>query len=106
MDKQGVLDLARLDLKDDAKERYTDDRLAALFDDVYAEVRKNRPDLFIGTGLLLAEPAPLGLDDEVKLPRTMIARMARSIAGLVLLRDDEVDGKNSAEPFLQLGQMP
>lgn len=116
MTGQEILNLARKRLQDDAKVTYPDPELLAWLAPAVAQIRADRPDLFIGSGKLYQGFAPAfttssnftdGSAGGVALPLREQEKMANWIAANVLLRPADVEGEEAAvASLLALGSRP
>jgi hypothetical protein len=97
-----VIDYVRdiLQDRDNAVRRYPDDSLIRNLNLAVLEVRRVRPDYFIG-----AFAAPVtrysSADTEVQLPETCIPSLVKYVAGMAELRDDEYTTDGRAAALLQ-----
>jgi hypothetical protein len=97
-----IIDYVRdiLQDRDDAVRRYPDDSLIRNLNLAVLEIRRVRPDYFIGAfGAPVVQyslPAT-----EVQLPETCIPSLVKYVAGMAELRDDEYTTDGRAAALLQ-----
>jgi hypothetical protein len=88
--------LAARDILQDHEQtyRYSDASLLRLVNQALLEIRRVRPDYFIGT-FHRTVPRVTGLADTVPAPETLIPPIVRYVSGMAEMRDDEftTDGR-------------
>jgi hypothetical protein len=98
---QQIVDKARIPLNDADKIRYSDAEMAGYTTDAYLQLRRYRPDFFLGrwTGL----PSTLALTDTFPVAQDeYIPAIADYVAARAEFKDDEAVVQQRAQAFYQL----
>ena len=96
---QSIVDLARVDMNDPGKLRWSDAKLLAYANDALQVAREWRADLFVGS---LGTPlADLLLADNCPLPPAYRRIVADFIIGRAAMKDDENAQNGRAPAYLQ-----
>lgn len=100
---QDVIDLARKDLNDIKKTRYTDVILVEYFNDYIQQSILNRPDLFLGKLNNLPE-SDLALEDDFPLADQYIGSAQKYIIGRAHMINTETTAIDRAGAYLTLAK--
>lgn len=97
---QEVIDLARKPLNDDSKVRYTDETLLAYLNQGVQQLRKQRPDLFMG--FLNGYIADISVNDTIPVAPTQRQKLADYVTGRAETVNADIGEASRAAAFLQL----
>ncbi len=99
---QKVLDRARIPLNDDEKIRYLDNELLVYLNEGVQCLRRDRPDLFIGS--LGNDIADIVLNDTLSLSPMHIQSLADYITARAESKDADMSDQGRAAAFLALSR--